>query len=194
MGKQKTIASKRVIGALPKQRSLRRRTTKCVWSGVALAADPMLIKAEAPAINVKKLLLRRPVLSLAAHPLAKDAGVQSTAARVADTIQDTVGFGGKFFAQALFEIRSDTAGQTQHVDEGFRRATVFRALQESGNVGRQTGNRRRDADADLDAGVRQGFHRFESRVGRRRERFDRARNIVIGKRNGKKDADACVLG
>src|SRR5712692_438642 len=117
-----------VIDALPKQRALRRRPAKSVWSGVTLAADAIFVKSKSPTIDFKQLFLRRPVLPLAAHALAKDAGVQLAAARVANAIQDPVGFGRKSFAQASLEIGSDAAGQTQHVDESPGRATIFRAL------------------------------------------------------------------
>jgi len=53
------------------------------------------------------VFLGAPVLAFAAHALAKDARVEFAAARVANAVQDAVGFGREFFAQALFEIRSD---------------------------------------------------------------------------------------
>src|SRR5712692_10436748 len=148
-----------------------------------IAADPMLVEAESFGVNIEQLALRFPILTLTAHALAKYAGIQFAAARVANPIQDAVGFGRQFFPQALFKVRSDAARQTNHVDESLVRAAVLCALQEPWNVRRQTRNRRRDTDANLDAGIGQHLHRGEASIRRWRERLDGARDVVIGKRN-----------
>src|SRR5688572_33208278 len=111
-----------------KQRSMRRWSAEGVPVRVAVAADAMLVKAELSAINLEEFFLRIPVLPFAAHAIVEDARVNFAAARVANAVQDTISFGRKFFAQTLFKVGSHTARQAEHVDEGFRRATVFRAL------------------------------------------------------------------
>src|SRR5688500_15660503 len=119
---------------LMKQRALRRWSAESVSVRVAIAANSMLVKAELSAINLKQFFLRIPVLPFAAHAIVEDARVDFAVARVADSIQDSISFRRKFFAQTLFEVGSNTARQAQHVDEGFRRATVFRALEKAWNV------------------------------------------------------------
>src|SRR5438132_1165275 len=173
----------RALPGLPKQRTLSGRSAKSISARMALVADAVFVKAEPLGVNLEQFLLRIPELPFAAHAFAKDAGIQLAAAGVANTIQNSVSFGRKFFAQALLEVWRDAARQTKHVDEGFLCAAVFCALQQLGNVTAQAGNRWRDADADVNAGVSEGLHRFESRFRRRRKRFDGSRDVVIRKRN-----------
>src|SRR6267143_1421341 len=118
----------------PKQRALGSRPAESIYPGMALAADAMLVKAESLRINVEQLVLGFPELAFAAHALAKDAGVKSPAARIAYPIQHAVGFRRQLLAQTLFKVRSDAAGQTQHINESLGGAAVFRALQKSRNV------------------------------------------------------------
>jgi hypothetical protein len=74
---------------------------------LAFAADSVLVEAESPGINLEQFFLSVPILAFAAHALAKDTRVQFAATRVADAIQNAIGFGRKLFAQPLFEIRRD---------------------------------------------------------------------------------------
>src|SRR5260370_41884769 len=132
---------------------------------MALAPDAVLIKSKPSAIDLEELLLRVPVLSLTTHAFAKDAGVQFAAASVPDAIQDAIRLRRQFLAQPLLEVRSDAAGQTQHVYEGPRRTAVFGPPKQAGNVRSQSWNRRGDADAYIDAYISEGLHRLETRVG-----------------------------
>ena len=77
---------------------------------MALAADAMFIEAEPLGIDFEEFVLCFPELAFAAHALAKDAGVQLAAARVADAIQYSVGLCWQLLAQTFFEIRSHAAG------------------------------------------------------------------------------------
>src|SRR5688572_5792829 len=106
---------------LMKQRALCRWSAEGISVRGRFAADAMLIKAELSAINLEEFFLRVPVLPFAAHAIVEDARVDFAAARFADSIQDTISFGRKFFAQPLFEVRSHTARQAQHVRSEERR-------------------------------------------------------------------------
>lgn len=119
---------------LIKQRTLSGRSAKRVSVRVGIAADAMLVEAELSAIDLEEFLLSVPVLAFATHAVVEDTRVDFAAARVADAIEDTISFRGKFFPQALFEVGSNTARQAKHVYEGLCRATVFRPLEKAGNV------------------------------------------------------------
>src|SRR6266850_1441522 len=131
-----------VCATSPKQRSLRRRAAEGAWARVALADDAMLVEAESPGIKLEQFFLRAPVLAFAAHALAKDTRVQFAATRIANAIQNAIGFSRKFLAQTFFKIRRNAAGQAQHVDECAIGAAVLRALEKFGNVARQAGHSR----------------------------------------------------
>src|SRR5258706_158890 len=176
-----------------KQRALRSRSAESIYPRVALAADPVLVKAESFRINVEQLVLGFPELAFAAHALAKDAGVKSPATRIAYPIQHAVGFRRQLLAQTLFEVRSDAAGETQHIKESFGGPAVFRALQQSRNVGRQAGDRRRDANAHLNAGRSQSLHRFEARIRRGRKRLEGPGGSIVGKRDREVESQAGLL-
>ena len=128
-----------------------------------VAAYAMLVETESLCVNAEEFGLRVPVLTLTAHAIVEGARVKLAAAGVADTIEHAVSFGRKFFAQALFEVRSNTTGKTQHVQKSLRGSAFLGAFQQAGNVRRQSGDGWRDADADLNTRVRQFFHRRKPR-------------------------------
>ena len=59
-----------------------------------IAADAMLVETESLCVNAEQFCLRVPVLTLAVHAIVEDTRVKLAAARVADTIQHAVSFGG----------------------------------------------------------------------------------------------------
>src|SRR5881394_1408618 len=168
---------------LSKKSPLGRRSAESIGMIMVIAADATLVKAKSLRIDGEEFFLRVPVLTCAMHATVKDARVEFAAPRIANAIQHTISFRGELLAQALLEIWRHTPGQTQHVHEGPGRAAFFRPLQQTGNVCTQSGNRRRDADAHLNSGIRQFLHRRETRARRRRERLDGASDVRISKRN-----------
>ena len=68
------------------------------------------------------------------------------------------------------------------------------SLQQARDVGGESRNCRRDSNSHLDARVGQLFHRRETRVRRRGERFERPGDIIIVKRDRKIDAQAGLSG
>jgi hypothetical protein len=73
-------------------------------------------------INLEQVSLRVPELAFMRSPNPSEFQL---AARVADAVQDAGGFGGEFFAQALFEI-GGAAAWRRSVLMSFRLAAVFR--------------------------------------------------------------------
>src|SRR6266404_1922177 len=82
----------RLLTSSSKQRALRGGSAESIYPRVAFAADAMLVESKPLGIHLEQLVLRFPVLTLAAHPLAKDAGVEPAATRIANAIQHAVGF------------------------------------------------------------------------------------------------------
>src|SRR5689334_91006 len=122
-----------------------------------------LVETETLGMDLEETFGCFPVLTFAAHALAEDARIEFAVACFADSIQHTVGFRRQLLTQTLFEVWRNVAGQTQHVDERILRARFFRALQQHRNIGRETRNNRRDADAHSDSRGGERFHRMKSR-------------------------------
>src|SRR3954453_6351650 len=96
------------LSLLSEQTRLRGGTAKGRAGGFLVCA--LLVEAETLAVDLEKTFGCFPVLTFAAHALAKHARIEFTVTCFANSIQHTVCFRRQFFAQALFEVRRNVAG------------------------------------------------------------------------------------
>src|SRR5207245_2450797 len=105
-----------------------RRPAKGVGSALPVAAKAVLVESESFAVDLKKFFLRFPILSFAAHTLAKNCGVQLPFPCVANSMQDAICLCRQLLAQSVFEVRRNASGKAQHAHEGLGGAGFLRAL------------------------------------------------------------------
>src|SRR4029077_16602059 len=87
------------------------------------------IESKPFAMDLEQTLRGRPVFPLPPHSFAEFTGIHFASARFKDTTDYPISLGWQFFAQTLFKIRRDAARQSQHVDEGECRPSLFCTLQ-----------------------------------------------------------------
>src|SRR5689334_20967537 len=114
------------LSLVSEQRRLRGRTAERSPGGSLVRA--FLVESETLAVNPEQTLGGFPVLTFAAHAFAERAGVQLAVARFANPVEHAISFGRQLLTQTFLEIRSDIAGQAQHVDERRLGARFFRAF------------------------------------------------------------------
>src|ERR1051325_863696 len=101
-------------------------SAKCTALGLLVSA--LFVKAKSRAMNLEQSFCRFPVLAFPAHSFPEHTRVQLSVARFSNSIQDTIGPSRQFLTQSLFEIRRDTAGQTEHIDKRHCGSSLLRTL------------------------------------------------------------------
>src|SRR6185503_20294489 len=95
-----------------KQRSLGGRAAKGRSGGGLVRA--LFVETETLGVDFEQAFGCFPVLTFSAHAFTKDARIEFAIARLANSIQDTIGFSRQFLAQTLLEVRRNIARQAQH--------------------------------------------------------------------------------